>query len=55
MKKTSGGNGNSVGNPDTKGAAGARVSNRAVVAKSVSSSGLSRMNPDAKQVKGGKC
>lgn len=42
----------SVGNPDTKGAPGARVSNRAVVAKNASTSQLSRMNPDKKHASG---
>lgn len=59
MKEAKGSNGTQVGAPDTKGKAGAKVSNRAVTVKAagVKAGGthiLGRMNPDAKHCSG-KC
>lgn len=48
MKEAKGSNGNQVGSPDTKGKAGAKVSNRAGGVKAAGSHILGRMNPDAK-------
>ena len=48
MKEAKGSNGTQVGAPDTKGAAGSKVSNRAVGVKAAGSHILGRMNPDAK-------
>lgn len=52
MKEAKSSYGTMAGIPNTKGAAGSKVSNRAVTPKAVSSSILSRMNGGSK--KGGK-